>query len=451
MIFYLELFIFLLLNVSLSAESSFLRFTHENDSLGFFVDRYYTSGTKIEYQRAEIFSPISYFSKLLSLGAKKNCFNGACIEQNSYSLSHLIFTPALYKVVDNTPEDRAYAGLAYFTNSNTLYFQNFILNNQISIGNLGTSSQGKLIQEMIHKPLLFYTPRGWSHELKDKTIHHWDFLNIFTFSHNFAIPFGFRLGNWNQNINLGFQARFGQISTKNSFAVHSIQYSETSPYYENEEEEEFYFFVQPKFIYQFKNWSVSQTNQKNFDYRGILDDRTYTEMERYFLFNYGLMQSKRYEENVKNFLVFNILFNGIEGLSRNESRIVLDYLKEEEYNFQNSGVLLGLYSLFRPRDERTYFLTKYLSFKSMMNKLQIPQSEQNTLLAILYLQGEFNRKTPIQSKFRNAQGEFQFGIVYKSKNIFVNFAWSLSSLDFETEKSLPNFHGWGRLQLGIYF
>lgn len=435
-----------------SRDTTLLNFTIENDSFAMFVDRYYTSGLKVEYQQDNLFSPVSYLSKIILFAYGRNCFQELSCKKylNSYSFSHIIFTPDHYKAQEPASKDRAYAGLAYLTNTNTFYFDKFILNNQISFGNLGPSSQGKAVQENFHKLFTFYTPKGWSHEIHDRTIYHWDFLNIIPFSKNFALPLGFRLGNWNQNINLGFQFRFGQIVSKNTFAVHSLQHSETNPYYE-EDEEEFYFFIQPRIFYEPLNWSHGEQNQIELDYRGILDDRRYTKMQRYFLLNYGLLKAQNYEDSINNFLIFNTLFNGTEGFSQIEGRIFLEYARKKNYDFKDFGVWLGAYNIVRYQDQALYSLARYLSFRKLLNQLEISPQTQATLFTILYLQGEFNRTKPYNSQMKNLHGNLQFGVVYKAKNIFVNFAWTFSTLDFEVQKSLPNYHAWGRIQLGVYF
>ncbi len=450
--FLLHFFFFFFTHLLSDSSYPSLNFTIENDSFVFFVDRYYTSGIQVEYQNKDLFSPISYLSKLLLFGYGKNCFKDFSCQKslNAYSLTHLMFTPQHYKAVEPANKDRAYAGLAYFKNTNTFYFNKFIFNNQISFGNLGPLAQGQTIQGNFHKLFTFYTPKGWSHQIPNQTIYHWDFLNIITLNSYFGIPLGFRLGNWNQNFNLGIQIRFGQIASRNTFSVHSIQHSGTNPHYEDEEEE-FYFFIQPRIFYESWNWSHGEQNEVGLDYKGILDDRRYTKMQRYLFFNYSLLEETNFDRSLQNFLIFNTLFNGAETLSRFEGRIFLEYVRKKNYDFEDFGVWFGVLSVFKYQDPTLYGIIRYAAFQELFTRLEISLQEKKTLLTLLYLQGEFDKTKPYSNKMKNLHGNLQLGTVYKARNIFVNFAWTFSTLDFEVQKSLPNYHIWGRLQLGIYF
>jgi hypothetical protein len=141
----------------------------------------------------------------------------------------------------------------------------------------------------------------------------------------------------------------------------------------------------------------------------------------------------------------------MEILPRNEERLLLEYVNRKDFNFVDKTVLLATANLVMYQDETLYAIVKYLAFQEMFTKLKLSEETKRELFTLLFLQGEFNRNKQIQSKLKNTFGNFQVGVVYKAENIFVNFALTLSTLDFEADPYLPSYHRWGRIQLGIYF
>lgn len=448
--------IFLFLSYSIFGQAqSFFSGTIENDSLGVFLDRYYSSGARMEYYSNDILSPSEYFTKLLlSIGSSNNCFRNRdkCkTEMSSYSLSHFIYTPELFKGIDANRNDRPYAGVANIGNSYSVHLKKLIFHNEFILGNVGPSSSGRDIQEMIHSVMYFNTPRGWNHELKDKQIYNWNTGFSFILNENFMIPLGFGLGNYDTNVNLSFQWRIGQISSKKTFTGHSMHVSSASGFYEGQEDSEYYFFIQPLIKVQSVNASLTgDSKYSNTDWKGISDDRTFHEWERYLM--YSLMIPNQKPENyIEDVLVFNTLFNDLRYFNRMEGRAILDYIYKNDTNIYDDKFILAVYNLLRPEDPSFYAYSKYIAVKRISENSGWSEDFKNNVILFLYKNGEFDLQRPHSLKPKNFQGQLQLGFVYRTNEAFLSASWTLASLDFPSDPALPQFHAWGRVQAGIYF
>jgi len=439
----------------LAQNTSFFTTSIENDSLGIFVDRYYSSGIKIEYFSNEIFSLSKYWTQLLlKVTTKKNCFQEEKIchtEMSSYSLNHLIYTPELYKLTDTYRKDRPFAGVFYIANSYSVYLENLIFYNEFFLGNIGPSSQGKHIQEFIHSNY-FNTPRSWSHELKDKTIYNWNTGINFLVNKYFMIPLGLGIGNYNTNLNLGLQWRIGDISSKKTFMGHSIQTSSASGFYEGLEENEYYFFIQPLVKFQTNNSTLQGSSPYwDYDWRATLGDKGYKEWERFLLYSQIFFNQTSLKDYLEAVLVFNTAFNNLRYFNRVEARAILELVSNYEISIQDPLFFLSIYNLLQFNHPKAYAIAKYIAFSRILQRQEISEYEKQAILTFLYKNGEFDLYRPHSLKPKNFQGQVQLGFVYRTNEAFLSVSWSLSTLDFPNDPALPQFHAWGRVQAGIFF
>jgi lipid A 3-O-deacylase len=454
----INIYIFMLFVIcsSLKAESLFTG-THENDSIGVFWDRYYSSGVNLEYQSKELISPMEYFTKMIvKLALRKDCFKHTkkCEqEMNGYSMSHLIYTPELFKGLDASRNDRPYAGIAYLGNSYSVHFGKWIYHNEFLIGNVGPSSGGRFVQEQIHSIMYFNTPRGWSNELKDKSVYNWNSSISFPFNKNIILPMGWGVGNLDLNGNLGLQLRWGQLSSNRTFMGHSMHFSRASSFYDVAEEDEYYVFIQPSLKLQYVNASVSGDNPYWTDssWKGILDDRSYKEWERVLIYRSFISSGDNARARTEDLLVFNTVFNDLRYFSRFEARAVIDFLLRGNLEYTDPFYVLGLFNLIRPENPSLYAYAKYVSYQRIFQNLKLTKEQEMGSLLYLYRSGEFDLKRPHTSAPNNFQGQIQSGFVFRTSQSFFSVSWTLSSLEFSNDPALPNFHAWGRVQGGIFF
>lgn len=207
------LYISLLLILSIISVSSVsaqifkqeLSFTTEND-IYFYQDRYYTSGTFVNYRYAT--------------GAAKRINNPNLIKTTTeFEFGHEIYTPYSAKAPDPALHDRPFTGYLYGAAAfNRFYKNESMLRFKAEAGIIGPPALGKEIQMGYHDLLNIYEPKGWEYQLKSEMGLNLslDYQNMLLRSSNkmadVTLVSSALLGNTFSGANLGMLIRLGKLN-----------------------------------------------------------------------------------------------------------------------------------------------------------------------------------------------------------------------------------------------
>lgn len=211
--FYNLLFIRLLSIISIISVSSVsaqilkqeLSFTTEND-IYFYQDRYYTSGTFVNYRYAT--------------GAAKRINNPKLIKTTTeFEFGHEIYTPYSAKAPDPALRDRPFTGYLYGAAAfNRFYKNESMLRFKAEAGMIGPPALGKEVQMGYHDLLNIYEPKGWEYQLKSELGLNvsLDYQNLLLRSSNkmadLTLVSSALLGNTFSGANLGMLIRLGKLN-----------------------------------------------------------------------------------------------------------------------------------------------------------------------------------------------------------------------------------------------
>ncbi len=211
--FYNLLFIRLLSLISIISVSSVsaqilkqeLSFTTEND-IYFYQDRYYTSGTFVNYRYAT--------------GAAKRINNPNLIKTTTeFEFGHEIYTPYSAKAPDPALHDRPLTGYLYGAAAfNRFYKNESMLRFKAEAGMIGPPALGKEVQMGYHDLLNIYEPKGWEYQLKSELGLNvsLDYQNLLLRSSNkmadLTLVSSALLGNTFSGANLGMLIRLGKLN-----------------------------------------------------------------------------------------------------------------------------------------------------------------------------------------------------------------------------------------------
>lgn len=207
------LYISLLLILSIISVSSVsaqifkqeLSFTTEND-IYFYQDRYYTSGTFVNYRYAT--------------GAAKRINNPNLIKTTTeFEFGHEIYTPYSAKAPDPALHDRPFTGYLYGAAAfNRFYKNESMLRFKAEAGIIGPPALGKEVQMGYHDLLNIYEPKGWEYQLKSEMGLNLslDYQNMLLRSSNkmadVTLVSSALLGNTFSGANLGMLIRLGKLN-----------------------------------------------------------------------------------------------------------------------------------------------------------------------------------------------------------------------------------------------
>jgi len=208
-LFYIKL-LFIISIISVSSVSAQivkqeLSFTTEND-IYFYQDRYYTSGTFVNYRYAT--------------GAAKRINNPNLIKTTTeFEFGHEIYTPYSAKAPDPALHDRPFTGYLYGAAAfNRFYKNESMLRFKAEAGIIGPLALGKEIQMGYHDLLNIYEPKGWEYQLKSEMGLNLslDYQNMLLRSSNkmadVTLVSSALLGNTFSGANLGMLIRLGKLN-----------------------------------------------------------------------------------------------------------------------------------------------------------------------------------------------------------------------------------------------
>ena len=208
-LFYIKL-LFIISIISVSSVSAQivkqeLSFTTEND-IYFYQDRYYTSGTFVNYRYAT--------------GAAKRINNPNLIKTTTeIEFGHEIYTPYSAKAPDPALHDRPFTGYLYGAAAfNRFYKNESMLRFKAEAGIIGPQALGKEIQMGYHDLLNIYEPKGWEYQLKSELGLNLslDYQNMLLKSSNkmadVTLVSSALLGNTFSGANLGMLIRLGKLN-----------------------------------------------------------------------------------------------------------------------------------------------------------------------------------------------------------------------------------------------
>jgi hypothetical protein len=208
-LFYIKL-LFIISIISVSSVSAQivkqeLSFTTEND-IYFYQDRYYTSGTFVNYRYAT--------------GAAKRINNPNLIKTTTeIEFGHEIYTPYSAKAPDPALHDRPFTGYLYGAAAfNRFYKNESMLRFKAEAGIIGPLALGKEIQMGYHDLLNIYEPKGWEYQLKSELGLNLslDYQNMLLRSSNkmadVTLVSSALLGNTFSGANLGMLIRLGKLN-----------------------------------------------------------------------------------------------------------------------------------------------------------------------------------------------------------------------------------------------
>jgi hypothetical protein len=182
-----------------------LSFTTEND-IYFYQDRYYTSGTFVNYRYAT--------------GAAKRINNPNLIKTTTeFEFGHEIYTPYSAKAPDPALHDRPFTGYLYGAAAfNRFYKNESMLRFKAEAGIIGPPALGKEVQMGYHDLLNIYKPKGWEYQLKSEPGLNLslDYQNMLLRSSNkmadVTLVSSALLGNTFSGANLGMLIRLGKLN-----------------------------------------------------------------------------------------------------------------------------------------------------------------------------------------------------------------------------------------------
>jgi hypothetical protein len=182
-----------------------LSFTTEND-IYFYQDRYYTSGTFVNYRYAT--------------GAAKRINNPNLIKTTTeFEFGHEIYTPYSAKAPDPALHDRPFTGYLYGAAAfNRFYKNESMLRFKAEAGIIGPPALGKEVQMGYHDLLNIYEPKGWEYQLKSEMGLNLslDYQNMLLRSSNkmadVTLVSSALLGNTFSGANLGMLIRLGKLN-----------------------------------------------------------------------------------------------------------------------------------------------------------------------------------------------------------------------------------------------
>lgn len=142
----------------------FLTINSENDFFGNGTDKDYTNGLRITYMNMGSDQPffvdwIDHLSPTFRVNKTTTSY---------FSLGQNLYTPQDITVSQLNPNDRPYAAFTYLSGGLMTVTENHVDNAELTLGWVGPSAAGKVVQTEYHKLIHADHPMGWQHQLKDE-------------------------------------------------------------------------------------------------------------------------------------------------------------------------------------------------------------------------------------------------------------------------------------------
>lgn len=148
----------------LNNNARFLTVSIENDFFGNGTDKDFTNGIRFTYMDIGANQPfyVDWIDRL------SPTFKVNKTTVSYFSFGQNLYTPQDIKTTELNPNDRPYAAFTYISGGLATATDNHIDNAELTLGLVGPSAAGKVVQTEFHKLIHADKPMGWQHQIKDE-------------------------------------------------------------------------------------------------------------------------------------------------------------------------------------------------------------------------------------------------------------------------------------------
>lgn len=146
------------------SNARFLTISSENDFFGNGTDKDYTNGIRFSYTDIGKQQPF-YVDWLDRLSPT---FDKNATTTSYFSFGQNLYTPQDIKQTVLNEDDRPYAAFTYLSGGLATATDNHIDSAELTLGWVGPSALGKMVQTEYHKLINADKPMGWKHQIKDE-------------------------------------------------------------------------------------------------------------------------------------------------------------------------------------------------------------------------------------------------------------------------------------------
>jgi hypothetical protein len=462
-----------------SISQSQVRLIMENDAFGGFSDRYYTNGTRLEFNTTASKTNVT-----------RNIFgvwNGLFLSQTEdtkyfmgISAGQEFYTPTNIRKADISFGDRPYASRGYMSNSLTSWSDSASVTTELELGMIGPAVGGKSAQINFHNLIGSPTPQGWDTQIPDSYSVAVN-TDVRKFWHRyFGTNYNVNLGNIYTNASIGLIFRFGNVDKNPGPGSSALMPG--APILQNPGIGYWYFYINPGGTLQIYNATIEgqigsdktyksqskdnalsnwddflkspsyQTGERELLYRTLSEDNGRNSLRRFLIYNEYLVKGSTNPFDFgTNYLLFNIIFNGAEDIERIFKLVLVKSISENWDSLPENAKIMAVYSLFRPRGSEQPALVRYYAYEILSQHILDP-TQRNALLELLREEVEFRQDKTYTGDLKRAVGFFRAGFVSVSDGGFLfSVHYNYQSIDFESAKGLPQQHQWLGFQIGKVF
>ncbi len=456
-----------------------LRLILENDAYGGFSDRYYTNGTRLEYNTTASENNLTrrmfgFWNELfLDKSESTKYLMGISTGQEFY-------TPTNIRKADVSFGDRPYSSRGYVGNSLTTYTESASVTTELELGMIGPSVGGKSAQINFHNLIGSPTPQGWDTQIPNSYSVGVN-TDVRKFWHRFfGTHYNVNLGNIYTNTSVGMIFRLGNVDKNPGPGFSAMMPG--APILHTPGKGYWYFYINPGATLQIYNATIQGhigsddtyknqnrgTSLSNWDqflksptyevgerellYRTLSEDNGRNSLTRFIIFNEYLVKgsSNPYDFGT-NYLIFNTIFNGAEDIERVFKLVVLKSVADNWQALPENARLMAIYSLFRPKGGEQPTIVRYYAYE-ILSQFILDPNQRNALLELLRQEIEFRQDKTYTGDLKRAVGFIRAGFVSVSESGFLfSINYNFQTIDFESAKGLPQQHQWLGFQLGKVF
>jgi hypothetical protein len=452
------------------------RLIMENDAFGGFSDRYYTNGTRLEFNTTASEKNLTrrifgFWNQLfINESADTKYLMGFSVGQEFY-------TPTNIRKADISFGDRPYSSRGYMGNSLTTWSDSASVTTELELGMIGPSVGGKSAQINFHNLIGSPTPQGWDTQIPNSYS-----IGINTdvrkFWHRyFGTHYNVNLGNIYTNTSAGLIFRLGNVDKNPGPGFSALMPG--APILQNPGNGYWYFYINPGATLQvfnatiqgqigsdntyknqskdtaLSNWDnflkspTYETGERELLFRTLSEDNGRNSLRRFILFNEYLVKgtSNPYDFGT-NYLLFNIIFNGAEDIEKVFKLVLLKNISDNWGSLPDNARLMAVYSLFRPKGGEQPAFVRYYAYE-ILSQFILDPTQRNALLELLRQEVEFRENKTYTGDLKRAVGFFRAGFVSVSDGGFLfSINYNYQSIDFQSARGLPQQHQWIGFQLG---
>lgn len=452
------------------------RLIMENDAFGGFSDRYYTNGTRLEFNTTASESNVTrqIFGVWNHLFIPKT-------EDTKYLMGitagQEFYTPTNIRKADVSFGDRPYSSRGYVGNTLTSWTESSSVTTELELGMIGPSVGGKSAQINFHNLIGSPTPQGWDTQIPNSYSVGVN-TDVRKFWHKyFGTHYNINLGNIYTNASVGVILRFGNVDQNPGPGFSALMPG--APILQIPGKGYWYFYINPGSTLQvynatiqgqigsdktYKNQSRSsslgdwdgflksptyETGERELLYRTLSEDNGRNALRRFIIFNEFLVKgsSNPYDFGT-NYLLFNIIFNGAEDIERLFKLVLIKSISDNWEALPENARIMALYSLFRPKGGEQPAFVRYYAYE-ILSQFILDPTQRSALLELLRQEVEFREDKTYTGDLKRAVGFFRAGFVSVSEAGFLfSLNYNYQSIDFQSAKGLPQQHQWLGFQLG---